>query len=107
MPRQDFYDDVMYAMRIRTLQGYMISWMGYPFKKNEFLNIQQDTMLEVEYILDCNFSKGVFCIDAGLQSVVNNELFFHVSINNVYTFKIDENLKTNLNGDAYLNYRAV
>lgn len=106
MPREDLHDDVMYAMRIRTLQGYMISWMGYPFKKNEYLDIRKNSPLELEYLFDCNFSKGVFCIDAGLQSVVNNELFLHASINNVYTFKINENPKMNLNGDAFLNYRA-
>ena len=107
MPRQDLHDDVMYAMRIRTLQGYMISWMGFPFRKNEYLNIKKDTILEIEYLFDCNFGKGVFCIDAGLQSIVNNELFIHVSINNVYTFKINDDLKKNLNGDAFLNYRTV
>ena len=81
--------------------------MGYPFEKNEYLDIQKDTLLEIEYLFDCNFSKGVFCIDAGLQSVVNNDLFLHVSLNNVYSFRVNEETKKNLSGDAYLDYRQV
>jgi len=106
LPKQDVYDDVMYAMRIRTLQGYMIAWMGYPFQKNEYLDIKKNRPLEIEYLFDCNFYRGVFCVDAGLQSIIDNELFLHTSINNVYTFRLNEDTKRNLNGDAHLNFRS-
>lgn len=107
LPKQDLDDDVMYAMRIRTLQGYMMAWMGYPFAKKQYLEVRKDKLLEVEYLFDCNFHKGVFYVDAGLQSYRNNELFLHVSINNVYAFRLDGEPSQNLNGEVHLNFRSA
>ena len=106
MPHQELNDDVMFALRITTLQGYKISWMGYPFKKNEYLDIHKDSLLEIEFLFDCNFGQGVFCIDAGLQSVINNDLYIHSSMGNVYTFKLNADPKRNLIGDVHLNFRT-
>lgn len=106
MPNENLYDDIIFAMRIKNIQGYVISWVGFPYSKNEFLKFEKDTRKVVEFIFDNNILFGEYSIDAGLQSFSDNELFIHTSINNIYLFKINKNLNVNKHGIVDLNCRS-
>ena len=87
-------NDIMFALRIKTMQGYRASWMGYPFEKMEYFGVRKGERKVFEFEFNCNLLEGVYFVDAGVQSIVGDEIFVHISTHDVYSFKIN---KTNQN----------
>lgn len=104
-PNEDLVDDIVFAVRIKNIQGYVIAWIGFPFAKNEFINFSKGSRKVIEFLFDNNILFGDYTIDAGLQSLTENELFIHVSINNIYLFRIRKDIEINKHGVVDLNCR--
>jgi len=105
MPNENLYDDITFAMRIKNIQGYVVSWIGFPFNKEKYLNFTQGERALIEFVFDNNMLFGVYSIDAGLQSFNKDELFIHVGIHNLYLFKINKDCNVNKHGVVDLNCR--
>jgi hypothetical protein len=82
-----------------------VSWVGYPFNKNSFLNFKKDDRWNIELEFDCNLFEGTYSIDTGLQSYEKGEIYQHISINNIYLFQIRRDPKINGFGPVNLNFR--
>lgn len=105
MPNENLYDDITFAMRIKNIQGYVVSWIGFPFNNEKFLNFTQGEKVIIEFVFDNNMLFGAYSIDAGLQSFNKDELFIHVGIQNLYLFKIHKDCNLNKHGVVDLNCR--
>ncbi len=105
MPNENLYDDITFAMRIKNIQGYVVSWIGFPFNSDKFLNFTQGERTFVEFVFDNNMLFGVYSIDAALQSFNKDELFIHVGIHNLYLFKINKDSNVKKHGIIDLNCR--
>jgi ABC-type polysaccharide/polyol phosphate transport system ATPase subunit len=107
LPKEDLDYDITFAMRIKSIEGYIATWVGFPFEKNKYLSFKEGQREKVEFLFDCNLLGGVFSIDAGLQSFTDDDLFFHVGIQNLYLFKINKDLQMNKHGLVDLNCRLL
>jgi hypothetical protein len=95
--------DMMFSLRILTTKGYRACWMAYPFEKRKYFNAKKGDYKVFQFEFDCNLLDGVYLIDAGLQSFNDDELFTHISIHNVYSFKVSK-ADLMLSGLAFMNF---
>lgn len=95
---------VQFAMRILNKSGLRLSWMGYPLKKREFMDIKAGDNLKIEFAFDCNLLDEICFIEAGLQSYMEDTIYTHVSGMNLYACKINRQGE-NTDGIVSMNYR--
>lgn len=105
VPNEDLMCDIIFAVRIRNIQGYIISWLGFPFIKDKFISFNKGIKKEIEFLFDNNMLYGEYTIDAGLQSLKEDELFIHASIHNIYLFRVRKDFEKNKHGVVDLNCR--
>ena len=105
LSKEDLDDGITFAMRIKSIEGYLAAWVGFPFEKNKYLSFQEGQRERVEFLFDCNLLGGDFSIDAGLQSFTDNDLYIHIGVINLCLFKIHRDLQMNKHGLVDLNCR--
>lgn len=105
VPNEDVYADVIFAVRITNLQGYIVSWLGFPLEKGHCLKVRKGKRIDIEYVFDNNLLHGVYSVDAGLQSTKENEIYIHVGIQKLYLFKVHQDVALKKQGIVDLNCR--
>jgi ABC-type polysaccharide/polyol phosphate transport system ATPase subunit len=99
-------NDIIFALRIKNIQGLVMTWIGYPFDKKAFLSFNKNDQFNLELEFDCNLFEGTYSVDIGLQSYQKGEIFQHFSVNNLYLFQIRRDPKINGFGPVNLNFRC-
>ena len=99
-------NDIMFALRIKTLQGYRASWMGYPFEKMKYFDVRKGERKVFEFEFDCNLLDGLYSIDSGIQSIREDGIFLHVGKHDLYLFKVNK-VNINRSGLTFLNFKDV
>ncbi len=95
--------DLTFALRIKSLQGIVVSWIGYPFKKRAFFNAKAGELKSIKLSFECNLLYGTYVTDVGLQSMHNNDLKVHIGCHDLYMFRINAT-NDNYFGIAHLNF---
>jgi lipopolysaccharide transport system ATP-binding protein len=103
---EESLSDLTFALRIKSIHGSVMSWIGYPFKRGNYLECKKNDVLNIELEFDCNLQDGIYSIDAGLQSMCESDIFHHLGIANIYMFKIKRDLSINYFGPVNFNFRA-
>jgi lipopolysaccharide transport system ATP-binding protein len=104
---EETVSDIIFALRIKNIQGLVMTWIGYPFDKTAFLSFNKNDQFNLELEFDCNLFEGTYSVDIGLQSYQKGEIFQHFSVNNLYLFQIRRDPKINGFGPVNMNFRRI
>jgi len=86
---EDLYD-LQFALRIKTQQGILVSWVGYPYKRREYFHAKKGEERKISIVFDCNILDGSYTLDAGLQSICKDDIKTHVGYQDIYLIKINK-----------------
>jgi lipopolysaccharide transport system ATP-binding protein len=104
---QESLSGITFALRIRSIQGLIMSWTGFPFEKRRNMSFAEGERLDIELEFDCNFLEGVYSMDTALQSIEESDIFFHIGVGNVYMFEVKKNPQINYFGPVFLGFRDL
>lgn len=96
-------DNLTFALRVKTQQGVVVTWIGFPFEKGNYIAGEKGESLSIKLQFDCNLLAGTYIIDASLQSIRNNEITQHVGAQDIMMIKIHK-VNCNSFGIVDLNF---
>lgn len=94
------------AIRIKTIQGYVLSWAAHPSKRGEFFSISQPCRHTIELSFVCNFLEGNYALDIGLQSERDGDIEIHCGAHDALLFRV-RRTGANTFGHTFVDLKLV